>query len=209
MNSNGMNSNGESSNPQTESKQDNVRIYVLLEEYAEGPSHVSVCDTFNDVEVCFKVQGMLEGPAGKGSRRKSLAPKPQAVRLFECDRHGRGFEVDIDAVRADTARRSDEASLSSEKVMRLARENPDDLFEAAARLSLCLALHTDDPDSRGKLYERIRDLMIAYGYFFVGRDRKSTVLARFAAAVADQIAKVPSLRQALATHLATTADNDP
>jgi hypothetical protein len=202
-----MSSNDESSNQQTKSKQDNVRIYVLLEEYAEGPSHVSVCDTFNDVGVCFMVQGMLEGPAGKDSRGKSLAHKPQAVRLFECDRLGRGFEVDIDAVCADTARRSDEAHLSSEKVRRLAQKNPDDLFEAAARLTLRLALHTDDPD--GSLHERIRNLMIAYGYFFAGKDRRSTVLTGFAAAVADQIAKVPSLRQALATHLATTADNDP
>jgi hypothetical protein len=49
----------------------------------------------------------------------------------------------------------------------------------------------------------------AYGYFFVGKDRRSTLLTRFAGSVANQIAKVPALRAAVATHLASTQDNDP
>jgi hypothetical protein len=228
-----MDSNGESSNPQTESKQDNVRIYVLLKEFADGPPCVEVCDTFFDVEISLRASEVLERPAGKGSRGKSK-PRLQAVRLFECDRFGWGIEVDLDAVRADAARRSDEAHLSSEKVLRLARGNPDDLLETAARLSLRLALHTaqcdedrewlewldvppDSPDSRENLCERIRDLMTAYGYFFVGKDRRSTVLTRFAAAVADQIGKVPSVQAAIARNLAAKEvdkllalpDNDP
>jgi hypothetical protein len=67
-----MNSNDKSSNSQTKSKQVNVTTqYVLLEDFADGPSHVSVCDTFDDVEHCFRVYGMLERPAEKGSRGKS------------------------------------------------------------------------------------------------------------------------------------------
>src|SRR5262245_29011765 len=78
---------------------------------------------------------------------------------------------------------------SGSKVMRVPYdENPDELLEAAARLSLRLTQRcdwvegcedTDDPndrDSWNSLYERIRDLMGAY----VKDESPDTLLTRFA-----------------------------
>src|SRR5262245_60023046 len=106
-------------------------------------------------------------------------------------------------------------------------ENPDELLEAAARLSLRLSQRcdwveecedTDDPndrDSWNSLYERIWDLMNAYVHSREGKDKQGkdespdTLLTRFAGSVAHVIASVPSLRAAVAAHLASTQDNDP
>jgi hypothetical protein len=101
-------------------------------------------------------------------------------------------------------------------------DDPDQLLEMAARLTLRLALRgdwnegcedkdDDDPDSWNGLYERIGDLMGAYvnspeGQDGVGPDR---LMARFAGSVANVIAKVPSIRVAVAEVLASTPDNDP
>jgi hypothetical protein len=100
--------------------------------------------------------------------------------------------------------------------------HPDDLLEAAARLSLRLALRCDwvegcedtddygDPDSWNSLYERIYDLMGAYVHSREGKDEApDTLMTRFAGSVANQIAQVPSLRAAVAAHLASRQDNDP
>jgi hypothetical protein len=70
-------------------------------------------------------------------------------------------------------------------------DNPDEMLEAAARLTLRLALrcdwvegcedtdHPHDPDSWDSLYERIRDLMGAYVHSREGKDEKpSNLLAR-------------------------------
>jgi hypothetical protein len=100
-------------------------------------------------------------------------------------------------------------------------DHPDGLFEAAARLTLRLALRCDwvegcedkdddDPDSWNGLYERIGDLMGAYVHSPEGKGEKPDfLLARFAGTVADVIAKVPSLRAAVAADLASKQDNDP
>jgi hypothetical protein len=101
-------------------------------------------------------------------------------------------------------------------------DNPDEMLEAAARLTLRLALRCDwvegcedtddphDPDSWDSLYERIRDLMGAYVHSREGKDEKpSYLLARFAGSVAHVIASIPSLRGAVAADLASKTDNDP
>jgi hypothetical protein len=98
--------------------------------------------------------------------------------------------------------------------------HPDDLLEAAARLALRLAMRCDwvegcedkddDPDSWNGLYKRIQDLMAAYVHSREGKDEKPNYLmSRFAGSVANVIANVPSLRAAVAAHLASTQDNDP
>jgi hypothetical protein len=99
-------------------------------------------------------------------------------------------------------------------------DHPDELLEAAGRLTLRLALRCDwvegceakdddDPDSWNSLYERIQDLMGAHVHSLEGKDeRPDTLLTRFAGSVANQIAEVPSLRAAVAAHLASTQDND-
>jgi hypothetical protein len=101
-------------------------------------------------------------------------------------------------------------------------DDPDELLEAAARLTLRLALRChwvegcedkddpDDPDSWDGLYTRIYDLMGAYAHSMEGKDeRPDTLMTRFAGSVANQIAKVPSLRAAVAADLALKQDNDP
>jgi hypothetical protein len=93
-----------------------------------------------------------------------------------------------------------------------------ELLMAAARLTLRLVLHDphseiDDPNSFFSLYERIGDLMTAYVNSEDGKDDAdegpSTMLLAFASAVAMTIADAPSLRAAIAAHLASTQDNDP
>jgi hypothetical protein len=100
-------------------------------------------------------------------------------------------------------------------------DDPDELLEAAARLTLRLALRCDwvegctdkddrDPDSWNGLYERIQDLMGAYCHSREGRGEKPNyLLSRFAGCVANQLARVPSLRMAIAEDLASKQDNDP
>jgi hypothetical protein len=99
-------------------------------------------------------------------------------------------------------------------------DDPDELLEAAARLSLRLALRCDwaggedkdddDPDSWNGLYERILALMGAYAHSIEGKgERPSFLMARFAGSVGSQLAQVPSLRTAIAEHLASKQDNDP
>jgi hypothetical protein len=93
----------------------------------------------------------------------------------------------------------------------------DTLVMAPARVTLRLALN--DPDSKidhpnnfFSLYERIETLMAAY---VNSKDRKvdadspSAMLSSFANAVAMTIALAPSLRAAVAAHLAATPDSDP
>jgi hypothetical protein len=96
----------------------------------------------------------------------------------------------------------------------------DGLLEAAARLTLRLAMRCDwvegcedtddpdDPDSWDSLYMRIGDLTAAYVHKS-GADDVGNSLAYFAGSVAHVIASVPSLRAAVAAHLASTQDNDP
>jgi hypothetical protein len=89
------------------------------------------------------------------------------------------------------------------------------LLMAAARLTLRLALI--DPNSEidhltdsFNLFDRIQNLMNAYIHSEDGKvdaDNPSAMLISFANAVAITIAQSPSLRAALAAHLAT--DNDP
>jgi hypothetical protein len=100
-------------------------------------------------------------------------------------------------------------------------DDPDEFLEAAARLTLRLALRCewvegctdkddDDPDSWNGLYERIGDLMGAYVHSNEGEGEKpDRLMARFAGSVANVIAKVPSIRVAVAEVLASTPDNDP
>jgi hypothetical protein len=94
-------------------------------------------------------------------------------------------------------------------------DDPDEPLEAAARLTLRLACcHSvegcKDTDSWDGLYERIMDLMVAYVHSIEGKGEMPDVLmTRFAASVALVIASAPSLRAAVAAHLATTQDNDP
>ena len=101
-------------------------------------------------------------------------------------------------------------------------DDPDEPLEAAARLTLRLALRChwlegcedkadpNDPDSWDGLYGRIMDLMGAYVHSIEGKGERSDVLmTRFAASVAPVIASVPSLRAAVAAYVASTPDNDP
>src|SRR5262245_1109715 len=79
--------------------------------------------------------------------------------------------------------------------------DPDSLLEAAARLTLRLALRCDwvegcedkaddDPDSWNGLYERIQDLTAAYVHSREGEGEKPNYLmSRIAGSVASQIAK--------------------
>jgi hypothetical protein len=96
----------------------------------------------------------------------------------------------------------------------------DQLLEAAARLTLRLALRCDwvegcepldddDPDSWNSLYERIQNVMAAYVNSREGKDEPSFLLSRFAGSVAHVIASEPSLLAAVAAYLASTQDNDP
>jgi hypothetical protein len=96
----------------------------------------------------------------------------------------------------------------------------DGLLEAAARLTLRLAMRCDwvegcedtddpdDPDSWDSLYMRIGGLTAAYTHKS-GADDVGNSLAYFAGSVAHVIASVPSLRAAIAAHLASTQDSDP
>jgi len=99
-------------------------------------------------------------------------------------------------------------------------DDPEQLLAAAARLTLRLVLRCewegcepkddDDPDSWDSLYDRISDLMGAYAHSSEGKGQPPNFLmARFAATVADVIAKVPSLQAAVAADLAAKQDNDP
>ena len=91
------------------------------------------------------------------------------------------------------------------------------LLMAAARLTLRLALNDpnskiDHPNNFFSLYERIETLMAAYVNSKDGKvdaDQPSVMLPQFANAVAMTIALSPSLRAAVAAHLASTPDNDP
>jgi len=91
------------------------------------------------------------------------------------------------------------------------------LLMAAARVTLRLALNDpdskiDDPNNFFSLYERIETLMAAYVNSKDGKvdaDSPSAMLSSFANAVAMTIALAPSLRAAVAAHLATTQDDDP
>jgi hypothetical protein len=99
--------------------------------------------------------------------------------------------------------------------------DPDQLLKEAARLTLRLALRCewvegcedkddDDPDSWNDLYDSIGTLFGAYVRNPEGENvRPDFLLARFAAKVADVIAEEPSLRAAVAAHLATKQDSDP
>jgi hypothetical protein len=97
-------------------------------------------------------------------------------------------------------------------------DNDHELLMAAARLTLRLVLHDphseiDDPNNLFSLYRRIDNLMAAYINSDDGKadadERPSATLLAFASAVAMTIADAPSLRAAVAAHLATTQDNDP
>ena len=101
-------------------------------------------------------------------------------------------------------------------------DHPDGLLEAAARLTLRLAMRCDwvegcedtddqnDPDSWNSLYVRIGHLTSAYAHSGEGKDHDpGSALAYFAGSVAHVIASVPSLRAAVAAHLASIRDNDP
>ena len=98
-------------------------------------------------------------------------------------------------------------------------DDPEQLLTAAARLTLRLVPRCewegctpkdDDPDSWQSLYGRISDLMGAYAHSSEGKGQPPAFLmARFAATVADVIAKVPSLQAAVAADLAAKQDNDP
>jgi hypothetical protein len=101
-------------------------------------------------------------------------------------------------------------------------DDTDELLEAAARLSLRLALRCDwvegcedtddfdDPDSWDNLYERIRDLMGAYVHSIEGEGEKpDCLMTRFAGSVANVIANRPSIRAAVAAYLASNPDKDP
>jgi|SRR6516162_1404409 len=99
-------------------------------------------------------------------------------------------------------------------------DDPEQLLTAAARLTLrlvprcewegCTPKDDDDPDSWQSLYDRISDLMGAYAHSSEGKGQPPAFLmARFAATVADVIAKVPSLQAAVAADLAAKQDNDP
>ena len=99
-------------------------------------------------------------------------------------------------------------------------DDPEQLLTAAARLTLrlvprcewerCTPKDDDDPDSWQSLYDRISDLMGAYAHSSEGKGQPPEFLmARFAATVADVIAKVPSLQAAVAADLAAKQDNDP
>jgi hypothetical protein len=101
-------------------------------------------------------------------------------------------------------------------------DHPDGLLEAAARLTLRLALRCDwvegcedtddpdDPDSWDSLYMRIGYLTSAYAHSSEGKDHNpGSLLAYFAGSVAHVIASVPSLRAAVAADLAAKQDDDP
>ena len=100
-------------------------------------------------------------------------------------------------------------------------DDPEELLAAAARLTLrlvprcewvqgCTGKDDDDPDSWDSLYDRIIDLTGAYANSLEGKDvEPNFLMARFAATVADVIAKVPSLQAAVAADLAAKQDNDP
>ena len=96
-------------------------------------------------------------------------------------------------------------------------DDPDELLEAAARLTLRLALRCDwvdkdddDPDSWNGLYERIGDLMGAYVHSREGKGEKpDLLLTHFAASVGAIIALGPSLRAVLAADVASKPDDDP
>jgi hypothetical protein len=181
-----------------------VPKYVLLVEFTGGPPWLGMFDTFDEADCHLELFETMERP----------------FRLFEYEKAGWGTEVDIDALRADADRRIDEAQ-KRDGAVRLLPKSLDDLLEAAARLTLRLALRCDwvpgvkntidphDPDSFDNLYERIRALMKAYTDSREGRDDKATLMTRFAGSVANQIAKVPALRAAVAAHLVATTDNDP
>jgi hypothetical protein len=176
----------------------------LFVEYAGGPPRIGVFESFDEADCRLELFEKMEQP----------------FRLFEYNKAGWGTEVDIDALRADAARRIDEAQ-KRDGAVRLLPKNLDDLLQAAARLTLRLAPRCEwvegckntaephDPDSWDSLYERIRALMTAYADRPEGRDGKATLMTRFAGSVADQIVKVPALRAAVAAHLASTQDNDP
>jgi hypothetical protein len=96
--------------------------------------------------------------------------------------------------------------------------NNHELLMAAARLTLRLALNgpdseIDDPNNLFSLYERIENLLAAYVNSEDGKEdadeRPSATLLAFASAVAMTIADAPSLRAAVAAHLASTQDRDP
>jgi hypothetical protein len=96
--------------------------------------------------------------------------------------------------------------------------NDHELLMAAARLTLRLVLHDpnseiDDPNNFFSLYERVDNLMAAYVNSEDGKEdadlSPSTSLSAFASAVAMTIAGEPSLRAAVAAHLASTRDRDP
>jgi len=100
---------------------------------------------------------------------------------------------------------------------------PDELLEAAARLTLRLALRCDwvegcedkddpdEPDSWNGIYERIGDLMEAYIHSREGQDGSGPdrLMTRFADIVADTLAKIPSLRTTVAAYVASRPDEDP
>ena len=103
-------------------------------------------------------------------------------------------------------------------------DNPDELLEAAARLTLRLALRCDweegcedtddpyDPDSWDSLYNRIGDLMGAYinSREGISEDKGPDVcMTHFAASVAAVIASLPSLRAAIAADVTSKPDEDP
>jgi hypothetical protein len=88
-----------------------------------------------------------------------------------------------------------------------------ELLMAAARLTLRIAV-TDPDDSINfhSLYDRIDTLMAAYVNSADGMaisDEPNVMLTEFANAVAIAIAAEPSLRAAVAAHLASTQDTDP
>jgi hypothetical protein len=107
-------------------------------------------------------------------------------------------------------------------------DNPDELLNAAARLTLRLALrcvlvdgrwgddpdleNDDDPDSWGGIYERIRILMGAYirSREGVSEDKGPDIcMAHLAASIAAVIANIPSLRAAIAADVVLKPDEDP
>jgi hypothetical protein len=97
-------------------------------------------------------------------------------------------------------------------------DNDHELLTAAARLTLRLVLHDphseiDDPNNFHSLYRRIDNLMPRYINSEDGKadadEGPSTTLSAFAVEVAMTIADEPSLRAAVAAHLATKQDNDP
>jgi hypothetical protein len=90
--------------------------------------------------------------------------------------------------------------------------DPDELLDVAARLTMRLALiHPgDDEEAWNSLYSRITDLMGAYANSTEGEGvAPGWLMGRFANAVAVLVREVPSVRAALAADLASKPDEDP